>query len=128
MSRSSRRARPGGATGPLRRPGWFDSTSPPPRACDGEAEGWSFANLRVVDAAEEALAIARVRSWLRTGRARAVRERARLSQADVGAAIGTDGPQVSRWECGKATPRSDSALKLARLLGELDAMIGSEEG
>lgn len=81
-----------------------------------------------MDAAAEALAIVRVRSWLRTGRARAIRERARLSQADAGAAIGTDGPQISRWESGHATPRRDSALKLARLLDGLDEILRDEEG
>ena len=80
-----------------------------------------------MDPAEEAIAIARVRSWLRTGRARTIRERARLSQAEVGAAIGTDGPQMSRWEAGKAEPRRGSALKLAVLLDRLDE-IGREEG
>lgn len=72
--------------------------------------------------------MARVRSWLRTGRARAIRERARLSQADAGTAIGTDGPQVSRWESGKSVPRRESALKLARLLNGLDEIIRDEEG
>lgn len=35
-----------------------------------------------MDAAEEALAVVRVRSWLRSGRAREVRKRAGLSQSD----------------------------------------------
>lgn len=81
-----------------------------------------------MDAAEEALAIARVRSWLRTGRAREIRERACLSQADVGAAIGTDGPQVCRWETGAAVPRRGSAVKLALLLDGLEAITRDEEG
>lgn len=79
-----------------------------------------------MDASDEALAIARVRSWLRTGRARQIRERARVSQADLGHAIGSDGPQISRWEAGKAQPRRDYALKLAALLAELEEMTRAE--
>jgi transcriptional regulator with XRE-family HTH domain len=76
----------------------------------------------------EALALARVRAQLRTGEARAIRKQAGLSQADVGRAVGSDGPQVSRWETQKSVPRRESALKLARLLDDLDAMNRSGDG
>lgn len=81
-----------------------------------------------MDAAEEALAIVRVRSWLRSGRAREIRKRAGLSQSDVGRAVGTDHAQVSRWESGKAVPYRDSVLKLARLYDELEKAAAEEEG
>lgn len=77
----------------------------------------------VMDATEEALAVVRVRTWLISGRARDIRKRAGLSQADVGRAIGTDGPQISRWESGKAVPYFDSALRLARLLDGLEEIM-----
>lgn len=80
-----------------------------------------------MDAAGEAIAIAQVRSWLVTGRAREIRERARLSQAEVARAVGTDGPQVSRWEAGKGTPRDrGQVLRLAMLLRELDGISRAE--
>jgi transcriptional regulator with XRE-family HTH domain len=78
-----------------------------------------------MDAAKEELAVARVRSWLRSGRARAVRERAGMSQADVARVIGTDGPQISRWESG-TTPSRISALKLAVLYAKLEKIIRDE--
>jgi transcriptional regulator with XRE-family HTH domain len=79
-----------------------------------------------MNAAEEELTVARVRSWLRSGRARAIRRRAGMSQADVARAIGTDAPQISRWESGMTTPHRDSALKLARLYDELEKIIRDE--
>jgi transcriptional regulator with XRE-family HTH domain len=81
-----------------------------------------------MDAAEETLAIGRVRSWLRTGRARAVRERAGMSQADVGLAVGSDPAQISRWETGVYSPTRRSALKLARLYDGMEEIIRDETG
>jgi DNA-binding transcriptional regulator YiaG len=79
-----------------------------------------------MNAVDETLTVAQVRSDLRSGRARAIRERARLSQADVARALGTDAPTVSRWETGQCPPRRNYALKLARLLWELDQMNRGE--
>lgn len=79
-----------------------------------------MAYCKTVDEETEALDLVRVRAQLRSGEARAIRKRAGLSQADVARVVGTDGPQVSRWESGKSVPRRGSALKLARLLTELD--------
>jgi transcriptional regulator with XRE-family HTH domain len=80
-----------------------------------------------MDAAEEALAVTRVRSWLRTGRARAIRERAGLSQDDVARAVGTTHPQVSRWESGLYAPARGSALRLALLYDGLEEIAREEE-
>jgi transcriptional regulator with XRE-family HTH domain len=80
-----------------------------------------------MDAAEEALTIARVRSWLRSGRAREIRKRAGLSQSDVGGAVGTDHAQVSRWEGGKSAPVRGSVLRLAALYEELERLAETEE-
>jgi transcriptional regulator with XRE-family HTH domain len=79
-----------------------------------------------MDAAEESLAVARVRSWLRTGRARAIRKRAGLSQADVAKAVGTDHPQVSRWESGLYAPVRGTALRLALLYDGLEEIAREE--
>jgi transcriptional regulator with XRE-family HTH domain len=52
---------------------------------------------------------------------RLIRERARLSQADVARAIGVTPSAVSRWESGvRLTPRSDAAL--ARYVELLDRL------
>jgi transcriptional regulator with XRE-family HTH domain len=80
-----------------------------------------------MDAAEEALAVARVRSWLRSGRAKTIRKRARLTQADVARAVGTDHPQISRWESGLYSPARGTALRLARLYEQLEEIIREEE-
>ena len=77
--------------------------------------------------AEEALTVARVRSWLRSGRARAIRERVGMSQADAGRMVGADGPQISRWESGKAVPLRASVLRLAHLYDLLEEIIRAED-
>jgi transcriptional regulator with XRE-family HTH domain len=76
--------------------------------------------------AEEALTVVRVRSWLRSGRARAIRQRAGMSQADAGLAVGTDHAQISRWESGTSVPARDSTLKLACLYDQLEKIIRDE--
>ena len=79
-----------------------------------------------MNAEQEAVTVAQVRSWLRTGRAKAIRRRAGISQAEAALAVGTDGPQISRWETGKSVPYRDSALKLARLYNQLEEIIRDE--
>lgn len=72
-------------------------------------------------AMSEVLAIAQLRADLRSGRARAIRERARLSQADIARAVGVDQPTVARWEAGRL-PRREHAARYADLLWQLDQM------
>jgi len=79
-----------------------------------------------MDALEEALAVRRVRAYLRDGKGREARVRAGLSQADVAREVGTDIGQVARWELGRHVPGRASALKLARLYGELEKLIAIE--
>jgi transcriptional regulator with XRE-family HTH domain len=79
-----------------------------------------------MDALEEALAVRRVRARLRDGSARAVRLSAGLSLADVERAAGASAGQAARWESGKNTPSFGSALKLARLYGELERLVAAE--
>lgn len=80
-----------------------------------------------MNAAEETLAVVRVRAWLRTGRARAIRERAGLSQADIARSVGTDPAQVSRWETRKCSPVRASALRLAILYDKLEALAAAAD-
>jgi DNA-binding transcriptional regulator YiaG len=70
---------------------------------------------QTTDAAE----IARVREWVRSGRAKAIRERAHVSQAEVAETIGVDPATVSRWEAGGRVPRGAVAERLGKLLREL---------
>ena len=69
----------------------------------------------------EVLAIAQLRADVASGRARSIRERARLSQADVARALGVDQPTVARWEAGRV-PRREHAARYADLLWRLDQM------
>jgi transcriptional regulator with XRE-family HTH domain len=80
-----------------------------------------------MDAMQEGLTVARVKSWLRTGRARAIRKRAGLSQAEVASMIGTDAWQISRWEGRKSVPERDTLLDLARLYDGLEEILRAEE-
>ena len=64
--------------------------------------------------------LAYVREALATGRARAVRLRARLSASEVARAVGIGPSTFSRWESGEKRPTGAPALELARLLRELD--------
>jgi len=54
---------------------------------------------------------------------RIIRQRAKLSQAEVAAAVGVDGPTVCRWESGSRTPRQPAADRYAALLASLAAEV-----
>ena len=69
-----------------------------------------------------AVAIAATRRMLRNGEAAAVFTRNHLSHAEVGAAVGKSGTEVGRYLKGQARPRSETALALADLLGELGTL------
>jgi DNA-binding XRE family transcriptional regulator len=73
---------------------------------------------------DDALLLARVRQMLQDGGARSVRERAGLSQTEVGQVVGVSGAAVSRWEQGTRLPRSETGLRYARLLDSL-AKLGT---
>jgi transcriptional regulator with XRE-family HTH domain len=79
----------------------------------------------VMSVMEEILAVAQLRADVASGRAREIRERAHLSQADVARALGVDQPTVARWEAGRA-PSRRHATRYAELLWRLDR-IGREE-
>jgi transcriptional regulator with XRE-family HTH domain len=55
--------------------------------------------------------------------ARAVRARARLSQAEIAAACGVTPAAVSRWEAGNRKPRGEAARRYAGLIEILDQAV-----
>lgn len=50
---------------------------------------------------------------------RAIRERARVSQDDIGADIGVTRAAVARWEAGTRRPRGEHLVRYAELLDQL---------
>jgi DNA-binding XRE family transcriptional regulator len=61
-------------------------------------------------------AIARIRADLASGTARAVREAAGVSRAEIAAAAGVTRQAVHAWETHKAVPSARNALAYARAL------------
>lgn len=68
--------------------------------------------------------------WMRraaaTGTARAIRETAGLSLAEVAREVGVTKAAVSRWETGKRVPRGEAAVAYARLLRALAGLSGGD--
>jgi DNA-binding transcriptional regulator YiaG len=64
--------------------------------------------------------LAQLRERLRNGNARATRERAHVSRAEVAADLGVHETTVEKWETGKRSPRGRLAFLYGRLLHELD--------
>jgi DNA-binding transcriptional regulator YiaG len=77
-------------------------------------ELWNALGMSVM--AREAVAVSDARNAAIDGRLRAVRRRAKLSQADVARAVGVTEATVSRWEAGVRRPRREEALRLSALL------------
>lgn len=73
-----------------------------------------------MNAIDEAVILARLRADMASGRAREVRVAARLSQADVAAAVGVDQTAIANWEAGRKKPRrGEAAIRYAELLRKL---------
>lgn len=68
---------------------------------------------------DDVLVLSRVRRLTTTGAARSIRLAAGLSEAEVGAAVGTSAPTVSRWERGERAPRGELGVAYGRLLDRL---------
>lgn len=73
-------------------------------------------------AEQRVLAVAQVRADAASGRAREIRERARLSQQEVADALRVHWTTVAHWEAGRRVPRGDVAARYAELLWQLDKM------
>jgi DNA-binding transcriptional regulator YiaG len=63
--------------------------------------------------------LARVRELAASGRARLIREQARLSLSDISNVVGVDKTSIFRWETGKRRPTGQAAVRWLRLLEEL---------
>ena len=75
--------------------------------------------------AEVVIARARARQQLRTApaTARALREQAGLTQAEVAGALGVSRVAVHLWETGQRTPRGDLAVRYLGLLHEACGVV-----
>jgi transcriptional regulator with XRE-family HTH domain len=75
------------------------------------------------------LALAAARRYGKNGNGRAIRKRARLSQREVGIAVGVSHASISNWESGAAAPHGEPGERWARLLDSLLAQeIAAEAG
>ncbi len=73
-----------------------------------------------MSAVDDALAVAQMRGDVLSGRARAIRERGHLTQAEVGRAVRATQSAVAQWEAGRRLPRGRLAVRYAAFLWELD--------
>jgi DNA-binding transcriptional regulator YiaG len=71
-------------------------------------------------AVEDVLAVAQLRADVLSGRARAIRQGAHLTQLEVARAIRVTQSAVAQWEAGRRLPRGRAASRYAALLWELD--------
>ena len=76
---------------------------------------------------DEVLAIAQVRADMASGRARIIRERARLSQSEMARAVGVHWTTVAHWESGRRVPRGPTAAQYAEMLRQLDKMTQASQ-
>lgn len=72
---------------------------------------------------EALLGVAAARRYAQSGAGLAIRKRARLSQREVGAVVGTTGQSIGNWETGVSAPRGEAAIRWAELL---DALVEQE--
>jgi DNA-binding transcriptional regulator YiaG len=73
--------------------------------------------------ATNTLEIAKVRQMIRTGRARAIREQAGVSQNDVALELDVTVSTVSRWERAERSPRGEVAQRYGQLLRSLSELV-----
>ena len=66
------------------------------------------------------VAAAAAREAIREGRLRDLRERLGFSQRELAEAVGVHESALSRWESGERVPRTDAAVRLARVLRALE--------
>ena len=64
--------------------------------------------------------VIRVRKALRNGEFAQIRDRARMSKAEVAHILGVDPATYGRWENGRMRPGFESSIRLAELLGVLE--------
>jgi DNA-binding transcriptional regulator YiaG len=69
---------------------------------------------------EWTLQLAEARRFSATGEGRRLRLAARLSEGDVGRAIGTSHANVSRWENGDRQPSSEEGVRWGQFMRSLE--------
>lgn len=72
--------------------------------------------------AEETIALAEARVRASNGDLAAIRQRVKLSQDAIGRAVGVSRVTVCRWESGERSPSGEAAVRLAKLLRDLEAV------
>lgn len=65
------------------------------------------------------------REAARTGRGAAIREAAGLSRGELARFAGLNDATVSRYESGRRVPRGDAAVRYARILRRLEAVMAA---
>ena len=70
--------------------------------------------------------LVRARRMGRTGEARALRQRAGLSQGEIAATVGVSTPTVQRWELGERSPHGEPGSAYGRLLAQLQEVVGRD--
>lgn len=81
--------------------------------------GVGLAYPLIMPMASEAVKIALVRELVRSGRAKAIRLRAQVSQAEVARSVHVDPGTVGRWEDGLRSPRGAAAIRYGVVLRQL---------
>ena len=76
-----------------------------------------------IKSAVDVLAITRARNGLINGRVKALREQARLSQAELARALDVSPALVSRWESLERRPGAAAAERLDRLIVILENAV-----
>lgn len=71
----------------------------------------------------EAVELAVVRAMCSSGRARTIRQRAGLSQAEMARPCGVGAPAILKWENGERSPTGEAAIAYGRLLVELEKAL-----
>lgn len=66
---------------------------------------------------------AEVHAWLRSGRAREIREHAGVSRALIAQSVNVSEPTVWRWETCQRLPIGRNAVELHRLLSRLAGKV-----
>jgi DNA-binding transcriptional regulator YiaG len=67
--------------------------------------------------------IVRVRELVRSGKAKVIREQARVSRAEVARSVEVDPSTIARWEEGRRIPRGAAAIRYGEVLRELTELV-----
>lgn len=73
---------------------------------------------------KDTVAIAEARVRVARGDLAAIRTRAKLSQNAIAGAVGVNRIAVLRWERGERLPTGEPAVRLAKLLRDLEKVAG----